>query len=110
MRGCAGPRRGGFPPVPDIGTDDLHPPLPGIPREFPGPDSIPFSGGKPSLCSILHISEQREVVQQGRPGLSVSVHVSMQSCDCVPFSPLVPGDTPHITNDCRHLHSDSWQT
>ncbi|CAK0785666.1 hypothetical protein CVIRNUC_008877 [Coccomyxa viridis] len=40
-----GPRRGGFPPVPDIGTDDLHPPIPGIPREFPGPDSIPFSGG-----------------------------------------------------------------
>ncbi|CAL5228110.1 g11185 [Coccomyxa viridis] len=41
----AGPRTGGIPPVPSIGTDDLHPPMPGIPREFPGPDDIPYSGG-----------------------------------------------------------------
>ena len=52
VRGCAGPCREGIPPVPDIGTDDLHPPLPGIPREFPGPDSIPFSGGKSGLHSF----------------------------------------------------------
>ena len=43
-----GPRTGGIPPVPSIGTDDLHPPMPGIPREFPGPDNIPYPGGVPS--------------------------------------------------------------
>ena len=43
-----GLRTGGIPPVPSIGTDDLHPPMPGIPREFPGPDDIPYPGGAPS--------------------------------------------------------------
>ena len=48
----AGPRTGGIPPIPSIGTDDLHPPMPGIPREFPGPDNIPYPGGVPCPLSF----------------------------------------------------------
>ena len=42
--------------MPSIGTDDLHPPMPSMPREYPGPDTIPYRGGVcvPPSALTLH--------------------------------------------------------
>ncbi len=62
--------------MPSIGTDDLHPPMPGIPREFPGPDDIPYSGGVFFPSPVMHRCTVVSVA-----AATAIADVALNSCD-----------------------------